>query len=342
MFDHFDSSILHLPLLILSISHAKYASFMRQVNGWGFKRIVSGNDHNSYYHELFLRDYPQLCLKMKRIRKGDKLSEAMEEKEEKSNEEDAIEAGGSAAGSNNGDGGEQKDDSEEDGNDEQNPPSNAVNAMLNNASGQNGMPVGLTSSMGQVGSTMNNALASLTGNNQNQGMNVANLSALTGMANQFQNQQQPAPQPPAPAPMSNGGIPGLDNAALMKLQEALQGGGGANFLLQQQQQPPPQQAPPQQQQQLQMPTGLGGLNMGNLSGFLGNNLTGALAAQLQAATQPPQQQQAPQNNDVTANASAGGNAPTAAPTSQTLQEMVAQLQQQQQQQQNNQPKGDNG
>ena len=60
---------------------------MRQVNGWGFKRIVSGNDHNSYYHELFLRDYPQLCLKMKRIRKGDKLSEAMEEKEEKSNEE---------------------------------------------------------------------------------------------------------------------------------------------------------------------------------------------------------------------------------------------------------------
>ena len=39
----------------LYFRHAKYASFMRQVNGWGFKRIVSGNDHNSYYHELFLR-----------------------------------------------------------------------------------------------------------------------------------------------------------------------------------------------------------------------------------------------------------------------------------------------
>jgi hypothetical protein len=44
---------------------------MRQVNGWGFKRIVSGNDHNSYYHELFVREIPQLCLKMKRIKKGE-------------------------------------------------------------------------------------------------------------------------------------------------------------------------------------------------------------------------------------------------------------------------------
>jgi hypothetical protein len=44
---------------------------MRQVNGWGFKRIVSGNDHNSYYHEMFVRDMPQLCLKMKRIKKGE-------------------------------------------------------------------------------------------------------------------------------------------------------------------------------------------------------------------------------------------------------------------------------
>lgn len=32
--------------------HAKYASFMRQVNGWGFKRMTQGPDNNSYYHEV--------------------------------------------------------------------------------------------------------------------------------------------------------------------------------------------------------------------------------------------------------------------------------------------------
>ena len=44
---------------------------MRQVNGWGFKRVVTGSDHNSYYHEYFVRDNPQLCLQMKRIKKKD-------------------------------------------------------------------------------------------------------------------------------------------------------------------------------------------------------------------------------------------------------------------------------
>jgi hypothetical protein len=46
---------------------SKYASFMRQVNGWGFKRITSpGPDFNAYWHELFLRGLPDLCAKMKR------------------------------------------------------------------------------------------------------------------------------------------------------------------------------------------------------------------------------------------------------------------------------------
>lgn len=38
----------------LYFRHAKYASFMRQVNGWGFKRMTQGPDHNSYYHEVSL------------------------------------------------------------------------------------------------------------------------------------------------------------------------------------------------------------------------------------------------------------------------------------------------
>ncbi|KAI2496828.1 hypothetical protein MHU86_17664 [Fragilaria crotonensis] len=47
--------------------HARYASFMRQVNGWGFKRITEGPDHNAYFHEYFLRDHPQLCWKIQRM-----------------------------------------------------------------------------------------------------------------------------------------------------------------------------------------------------------------------------------------------------------------------------------
>lgn len=50
--------------------HAKYASFMRQVNGWGFKRMTQGPDHNSYYHELFVSGMQHLCYKMRRLTKG--------------------------------------------------------------------------------------------------------------------------------------------------------------------------------------------------------------------------------------------------------------------------------
>lgn len=46
--------------------HQKYSSFSRQVYGWGFHRITSGADYNSFFHELFLRDDPQLSFKMKR------------------------------------------------------------------------------------------------------------------------------------------------------------------------------------------------------------------------------------------------------------------------------------
>lgn len=37
------------------------------VNGWGFKRISHGSDFNSYYHELFLRGMPHLCVRMRRL-----------------------------------------------------------------------------------------------------------------------------------------------------------------------------------------------------------------------------------------------------------------------------------
>ena len=46
--------------------HAKFSSFIRQANGWGFRRLTQGKDRNSYYHPLFLRGLPHLCKKMKR------------------------------------------------------------------------------------------------------------------------------------------------------------------------------------------------------------------------------------------------------------------------------------
>ena len=49
-----------------TISHL-IVYFFLQVNGWGFKRITEGPDLNAYYHELFLRGMPQLCLKMRRM-----------------------------------------------------------------------------------------------------------------------------------------------------------------------------------------------------------------------------------------------------------------------------------
>jgi HSF-type DNA-binding len=46
--------------------HSKFSSFIRQANGWGFRRITQGPDRNSYYHEKFLRGLPHLCKSMKR------------------------------------------------------------------------------------------------------------------------------------------------------------------------------------------------------------------------------------------------------------------------------------
>uniref|UniRef100_A0A7S1Z737 HSF-type DNA-binding domain-containing protein n=1 Tax=Trieres chinensis TaxID=1514140 RepID=A0A7S1Z737_TRICV len=54
----------------LFFRHGRYASFARQVNGWGFHRITNGPDYGSYYHELFLRGLPHLCEQMRRPQPG--------------------------------------------------------------------------------------------------------------------------------------------------------------------------------------------------------------------------------------------------------------------------------
>jgi len=44
----------------------KYTSFVRQANGWGFRRVSIGPDRNSYYHRYFLQGRVDLCRLMKR------------------------------------------------------------------------------------------------------------------------------------------------------------------------------------------------------------------------------------------------------------------------------------
>eukprot|EP00545_Synedropsis_sp_CCMP1620_P011227 CAMPEP_0119011992 /NCGR_PEP_ID=MMETSP1176-20130426/6009_1 /TAXON_ID=265551 /ORGANISM="Synedropsis recta cf, Strain CCMP1620" /LENGTH=651 /DNA_ID=CAMNT_0006964883 /DNA_START=50 /DNA_END=2005 /DNA_ORIENTATION=- len=59
--DDFEDKV--IPLFF---RHGKFSSFMRQVNGWGFRRMPAGNEKNSYYQEMFLRGFPYLSAKMRR------------------------------------------------------------------------------------------------------------------------------------------------------------------------------------------------------------------------------------------------------------------------------------
>jgi len=45
---------------------SKYPNFVRQVNAWGFRRILTGRDKNCYFHEMFLRSRPHLVGRMKK------------------------------------------------------------------------------------------------------------------------------------------------------------------------------------------------------------------------------------------------------------------------------------
>ncbi len=56
-----------IRVIPMFFEHSKFSSFIRQANGWGFRRMVrKGPDLNSYYHEIFLRGNPHLIKLMKR------------------------------------------------------------------------------------------------------------------------------------------------------------------------------------------------------------------------------------------------------------------------------------
>ena len=75
-FKIWDSALLERNVLPLFFESANYNSFVRLLNAWQFRRIISRSsrsedankcDLNSYYHELFLRNRPNLLKYMQRL-----------------------------------------------------------------------------------------------------------------------------------------------------------------------------------------------------------------------------------------------------------------------------------
>lgn len=73
-FSHGRAFAIHKPrrfvedVMPLFFKGSKLQSFQRQLNLYGFKRISQGPDNGGYYHELFLKGRPALCVNMKRIK----------------------------------------------------------------------------------------------------------------------------------------------------------------------------------------------------------------------------------------------------------------------------------
>lgn len=53
-------------ILCLWFRQSKWASFQRQLNMYGFKRLTHGLDKNGYYHDLFIQTQPKLAQRIQR------------------------------------------------------------------------------------------------------------------------------------------------------------------------------------------------------------------------------------------------------------------------------------
>jgi len=73
-FAHGRAFAIHKPRRFVSDIMPKFfrqtrlTSFQRQLNLYGFRRISQGPDNGGYYHELFLKGRPRLCVNMKRTK----------------------------------------------------------------------------------------------------------------------------------------------------------------------------------------------------------------------------------------------------------------------------------
>lgn len=67
-FQVYDTDLFVEKILPRFFKQSKITSFQRQLNLYGFRRILHGKDTGAYYHELFLRSKPFLCKAMFRTK----------------------------------------------------------------------------------------------------------------------------------------------------------------------------------------------------------------------------------------------------------------------------------
>ncbi|CAJ1957731.1 unnamed protein product [Cylindrotheca closterium] len=71
-------------------NQTKFKSFLRQLNLWGFERILeSGPRRGSYRHSLFIKNRPNRCIHMKRVKiKGAKQGDTGDSQQQQKERED--------------------------------------------------------------------------------------------------------------------------------------------------------------------------------------------------------------------------------------------------------------
>jgi hypothetical protein len=62
-----DFDVFARELLPKFFRQTKFSSFKRQMNLYGFRKVLSGTDCGAYYHELFLRGRPDLAMILRRV-----------------------------------------------------------------------------------------------------------------------------------------------------------------------------------------------------------------------------------------------------------------------------------
>lgn len=82
----------------LYFRQSRLSSFKRQLNLYGFELINTGPSRGGYFHELFIKDEPELCRRMRRVAVKVVLKAEKPEDAEENDMSDIMEMHRSSAG----------------------------------------------------------------------------------------------------------------------------------------------------------------------------------------------------------------------------------------------------